>query len=328
MNMLTKITSILLLACSTTLNAQISEGFENAMQAPDTLRNGSEGTQLHYFNTGEMTFPVKWDTTYKYWASGWALSKIINNKVEPSNYAEHLYSAAPGFGVENGNKGKAFMVGQSGSFFTLQRRNQGDFPLKGFYVSNSTYAYNSMKFGDMFAKKFGGNTGNDEDSFVLIIRSYKQSKAVDSQRVVLADYRFSDSTKDYILNEWRFVTLKDAYTDSVAFDMISSDMGQWGMNTPAFFVLDGVEFYGLNTVKKAQNNIAVFPVPSHDGVHVKSAYPIISAKILDYSGRVKATAELSGKTGYIQVDQLPQGYYIMHVQTAEGILSETIQVVK
>ncbi len=325
--MVKKITITMLFSFSLFAKAQITEGFENAMLDTVKLLNGSDGLRMHYFNTGEMTFPVKWDTTYKYWASGWAMSKIIDNTVENPNFTKHLYSAAPGFGVENGN-GKAFMVGQSGSFFFLQRKNTGDFPMKGFYVSNSTYAYNSMKFGDMFAKKFGGTSGNDQDSFVLIIRCYKNSKPVDSQRVVLADFRFSDGTKDYILNQWKFVTLKDAYTDSISFDLVSSDNGQFGMNTPAFFVLDGVEFFGFNNLRINPKSCRIYPVPANDILNVETESEMISAAVLDYAGRTLTWAIPAGRSAQIPVAKLPQGIYVLQVITRAGAFTETIQVIK
>jgi hypothetical protein len=43
-----------------------------------------------------------------------------------------------------------------------------DFNGQGVYVTNTTYAYNSMRDGDMFAKKFGGPTGNDPDWYKLL----------------------------------------------------------------------------------------------------------------------------------------------------------------
>jgi hypothetical protein len=328
MKIVRKFAVIMLFGSILSSKAQVTEGFENAMFDTVKLLNGSDGGRFHYLNTGEMTFPVSWDTAYKYWASGWAMSKIINNKVEPSNYAEHLYSAAPGYGVENGNKGKTFMVGQNGSFFYLQRNTPGDFPLKGFYVSNSTYAYNSMKFGDFVGKKFGGKTGKDEDSFVLIIRCYKKSRQIDSQRVILADFRFTDSAKDYILNQWKFITIKDAFTDSLAFELVSSDVGQFGMNTPAFFVLDGVEFFGFNSVRNEQNLFSIFPVPAHDVLNVKSISPLVSVKVLDYAGQVKYAASLNGFTGAIPTNQLPQGYYIIQVNSLAGKYSSTIQITR
>ena len=327
MKHLQKIALIMLLVSAPALQAQVSEGFEKITLDSGKTLNGSDGTVMHYFATGELNFPVSWDSTYKYWASGWALSKIINNKVEPPNYAEHLYGSATGYGVEN-SKGKAFMVGQSASFFNVKRKNAGDFPLKGFYVSNSAYAYNSMKFGDMFAKKFGGASGNDEDSFILIIRCYKNSNPVDSQRVVLADFRYNDANKDFILNQWKFVSLKDAYTDSISFDMVSSDNGQFGMNTPAFFVLDGVEFYGLSSLKKSQLHCSIYPVPASNVLNINAEFPLVSVKVMDYSGRIKSEGFVNDKNGTVEVSQLPQGYYIVQVKTAGGEYSRAIQVVR
>lgn len=317
----------MLIISTSALHAQISEGFEKITLDSGKILNGSEGTVMHSFATGELNFPVSWDTTYKYWASGWALSKIIYNKVEPSNYAEHLYASAAGYGVENG-KGKTFMVGQSGSFFNIKRKITSDYPMRGFYVSNSTYAYNSMMFGDFVAKKFGGKLGKDADSFVLIIRCYKKNKPVDSQRVVLADFRFADSTKDYILNQWEFVAIKDAYTDSVSFDLISSDNGQFGMNTPAFFTLDGVEFYGLSSVKKSQPQCNIYPIPANNILNIDAEFSLVSLKIMDYSGRLKSVGVVNDKNGSVEVSQLPQGYYIVQVQTTGGLISRTIQIVR
>ena len=332
MRFIKKFTILSLLACSATLNGQITEGFENAALDTVMLLNGSDGLRMHYFNNGEMSFPVSYDTAFKYWASGWALSKIINNKKEPSNYAEHLYSAAPGYGVENGNKGKAFMVGQSGSYFYLQRKSANDFPLKGFYVSNSTFAYNSMKFGDAFGKKFGGSTGKDLDSFVLEIKSFKQSKQVDIKRVILADFRFSDSSQDYIVDKWNFVAIKDAYTDSISFQLHSSDssisaLGRW-MNTPAFFVLDGVEFFGLNSVEELTASVNIYPVPASDILYVAANAEMESISLLDFTGQIKGVYKTDSYKGEISTKNITPGYYIIKIKTRTGIISKTIQIIK
>jgi Domain of unknown function (DUF4465)/Secretion system C-terminal sorting domain len=55
----------------------------------------------------------------------------------------------------------------------------------------------------------------------------------------LADFRNSDNSFDYILQNWRWVDLRLlGAVDSVVFSMASSDNGGFGMNTPAYFVID------------------------------------------------------------------------------------------
>ena len=310
--MVKKLTITALLSFSLLAKAQITEGFENSMLDTVKLLNGSDGLRMHYFNTGEMTFPVKWDTTYKYWASGWAMSKIIDNTIENPNFTKHLYSAAPGFGVENGN-GKAFMVGQSGSFFFLQRRNSGDFPLKGFYVSNSTYAYNSMKFGDNFAKKF---TPADYDTFVLSVKVYTKDSFIAEKRVYLADFRLGINS--YIASNWIEVIMPLS-GDSITFTLESSDNGDFGMNTPAYFALDEITLIGPASVKKIPSqNVLVYPNPATDQLNFKNIPVSISkASCIDALGR-KLELTLNSQ-GSANVSHLKSGIYWVELQDIKGV---------
>lgn len=309
-------------------NAQVLEGFENVQLDSGKVIDGSSGTSLHYFNTGEMSFPVSWDTTYKYWASGWALSKVVYNQVEPSDYKKHQYAAAPGFGVEGG-KGKAFLAGQGGSSFWLNRRSPGDFPLKGFYVANSTYAYNSMKLGDFAGKKFGGSSGLDKDSFILSISYFKNGKLAGNKRVVLADFRFDDGAKDFISGEWIYVQTPDAYADSVAFALESSDNGQWGMNTPSFFVLDGIEFSGFNKTGGAERqSMHLFPVPADGFAEIVSEEIISGVLVYNSAGMLVLQGTPGSKQYKMETTNWPAGVYFVQICTANGVAQRKLQVAR
>jgi hypothetical protein len=127
----------------------------------------------------------------------------------------------------------------------------------GFYLTNSTYAANSMRDGDAFGKKFGGATGNDPDFFKLTIRNYYGGVMTnDSVVFYLADYRFSNNAQDYILKTWEWVNLAPlGNIDSLVFQLTSSDVGSFGMNTPAYFAMDNFtanQLVGVveNTVNK------------------------------------------------------------------------------
>ena len=55
----------------------------------------------------------------------------------------------------------------------------------------------------------------------------------------LADYRFADNSKDYIVENWEYVDLSSlGVVKSLEFSLNSSDAGVFGMNTPAYFAMD------------------------------------------------------------------------------------------
>ena len=114
--------------------------------------------------------------------------------------------------------------------------------LQGLYVTNNNYAYYSMLNGDLFSKKFGGQTGNDEDWFKLTITG-KDSTGEVTHTVdfYLADFRFADNDQDYMLNLWAFVDLRPlGIVSTLEFALDSSDTGVFGMNTPAYLCIDTI----------------------------------------------------------------------------------------
>mgnify|MGYP001555035492 CR=1 FL=1 len=114
--------------------------------------------------------------------------------------------------------------------------------VSGAYFTNTTYAVLSMLSGDSFAKQFGGTSGNDEDWFLLTITG-KDSSGTETGSIdfYLADYRFADNTNDYIIDDWTWVDLSSlGSVSSIEFILTSSDSGDYGMNTPAYFAMDNV----------------------------------------------------------------------------------------
>ncbi|MCX7799363.1 MAG: DUF4465 domain-containing protein [Fimbriimonadales bacterium] len=109
----------------------------------------------------------------------------------------------------------------------------------GVFVTNTTYAYWSMRTGDLFAKRFGGHDGNDPDWFRLVAVGYAGSQITGQAEIYLADYRFDDGSQDYLLTQWTWFDLTPlGAADRIVFQLDSSDVGPWGMNTPAYFALD------------------------------------------------------------------------------------------
>lgn len=110
-------------------------------------------------------------------------------------------------------------------------------------LTNTTYTALSMLNGDDFSKKFGGTTGNDPDFLRLLIQGRDVTNSVTgSVEFYLADYRFTENSLDYVLSQWTTVDLSTLpmTTRSLTFQLTSSDVGELGINTPAYFAMDNL----------------------------------------------------------------------------------------
>lgn len=117
--------------------------------------------------------------------------------------------------------------------------------VQGGYFTNTTFTGRTMLDGDTlfgFSKKFGGASGNDPDYLKLtIIGKDGGGATTGSVDFMLADYRFADNTQDYVVTDWRWVDLAALGTvSSLQFALVSSDSGEFGINTPAYFALDNL----------------------------------------------------------------------------------------
>ncbi len=218
-------------------NAQTLADFEAlSLSKSDTFYvNYSNSGNDVGFDNGLAHFPCVYNTAWGgYWSSGFAYSNMTDSVT--SGFT-NSYSAKTAKGY-NGTS-QYLVANGSSNYVQLINGGKGGFAA-GFYVTNATYTYNSMRDGDAFAKKFGGTTGNDQDWLKLVVRGYNKGvHKLDSVEVYLADFRFADNSKDYILKSWQWVNLMPlGKVDSLDFSLSSSDMGPWGMNTPAFFCMD------------------------------------------------------------------------------------------
>ena len=99
-----------------------------------------------------------------------------------------------------------------------------------------------MRDGDPFAMKFGGPTGNDPDFFRLTVQGFNAVGILTgSVDFFLADYRFTNNSLDYIVSQWTTLDLTPLGSATrLTFGLTSSDVGPFGMNTPAYFALDNL----------------------------------------------------------------------------------------
>jgi hypothetical protein len=218
-------------------NTRYSQGSNGQFYNGD-LGNNTSNTQgwssggVHFSNS--YTFDTQFN--YGYW-SGFSYSRV-----NAGNLAgfENQYAAKPGIGSDgSAHYAVVYNTFSGNAVVTFGAQVQ----LSSIDVSNTAYTYFSMRDGDQFAKKFGGDSGNDEDFFKLEIQGFRGTVATGSVDFFLADYRFANNSQDYLVDQWARVNLSSlGAVDSLKFALSSSDLGQFGMNTPAYFAMDRIAF--------------------------------------------------------------------------------------
>lgn len=200
--------------------------------------------------------------------------------------------------------------------------------------TNSTYAALSMRDGDNFAKQFGSTTNasgvddgtNGEDFFFVRFKGWDvDGNLTDSVDIYLADYRFSDDTQDYILEDWTNFDLSSlGIIKYVTFSFASSDVGQFGMNTPAYFAMDNMRYYNYYaTLDKEALAVSIFPNPSSNQITISGVEGAL--KIISTTGKVVYAGSLSNNQT-IDISAFETGIYFVNIDTAKGSTMQKITV--
>jgi hypothetical protein len=219
--------------CPPTQAQRVVVNFEDLTLAPNSFYNGSDGAGG--FTSRCAFFNNSYNPTFDSW-SGWSYSNTTDTTTPG---VPNQYSAYTGGGFNSENYGVAFTFSPGNAYINLPK----GFTPQSIRITNTTYAALSMLNGDQFAKKFGGASGNDPDFFLLTITGLDASNnTVGIVQFYLADYRFANNSKDYIVNEWQRVNLSSLEgATKLSFALTSSDNDpQFGLNTPAYFAIDNL----------------------------------------------------------------------------------------
>jgi hypothetical protein len=268
------ISSVLLVLFAAQASAVELVTFDELLSAPETYWHGpdpnGEEVEGEYgpeivgsFSSGGVKFANIHDTVYSSWR-GFAYSNITDNTTPGHG---NQFSAVSGSGMSDGNDAYAVAFGywdltpnlaQPEAFDPTNAEHLISLPtlklpvgtaIQGAWVTNTTYAALSMQTGDGFSKKFGGESGSDPDW--LKVTAYGTDSAgtpmAESVEFYLADFRFANSMEDYIVEAWSEWDLSPlAGARQVHFNLSSSDVGTFGLNTPPYFALDNLELIPTN----------------------------------------------------------------------------------
>jgi hypothetical protein len=214
---------------------KVKESLDNSISVVDfeDLSVGPKGFVdsmgiTNQFDSKNFIFQSIYDKQYSYFSKGFAIT-IKTDTIIPG--INNKYSVFSGI-VSSSNK--TFIIGTDGAKITCPTKKPA---LTSIDITNTTYAALSMRNGDQFAKKF-----TKGDFFKLMIHGYSLGKVKDSVEYYLADFRSDNVSTHYIQKTWKTIDIsKLSNVDSLIFKLSSSDNGQYGMNTPAFFALDNLK---------------------------------------------------------------------------------------
>ncbi|MCC5807616.1 MAG: DUF4465 domain-containing protein [Opitutales bacterium] len=211
--------------------------FGDLSLAAESFYNGAD--EAGGFTSGGVFFPNDYNSMWDVW-SGFAYSNRTTSEVSAvdvssGNFLPYQYETRAGGAFAGENFAVAFIGGSLRLDLPVERQVP-----QSMAVTNVLYAWASMTYGDSFAKQF---TGADEDYLRLTIRGLDASEAsLGEVDVWLADFRAADAGEHFILDEWLVVDLTTlgGGVHSLEFSMDSSDVGDFGVNTPTYFAMDGL----------------------------------------------------------------------------------------
>lgn len=267
------------------------------------------------FTSGGVFFKNTYNTQYNYWTE-FVYSNAIDVTTPGSSNGHSAYAG----GGANGSSNYAVNNGGNIDFGSEKVVTSID-------ITNNTYAALSMLNGDAFAKQFGsfnnaqGNPDgtNGEDWFRLnIIGRDKDNIPTGTVVFYLADYRFPNSSSDYIINTWETVDLTPlGNIRYLNFVLESSDQGTWGMNTPSYFALDNLVYDNVAGINEnILANVEIYPNPTNGLTTVVAEKG--SIRILSITGNTVLETESNGKTT-IDLTTQPAGIYFVETSNSKGV---------
>lgn len=228
--------SVTLWSCSDDddAKAELTVSFENSLTAAESTFQGTGGEPFGEWGYYVTSFKdhqqlVEFSHYYAPWGFGGGFTYTNTTDVNTPGYTN--LSAITG----KGQNGKVYLTAATANEVRLTNLQPATYQFKGAYITNTTYAYLAMHDGNdgntpALVKKFGA-----DDWFKLTATGY----TVSGSKVGSVDFYLAQGTD--IVNTWKWCDWSAIATaDYILFSLSSTDNGEWGMNTPAYFSIDGV----------------------------------------------------------------------------------------
>lgn len=196
----------------------------------------AQGSSEPFFSRG-VEFSRDWNSEFNCCPTGWAYSNVTDQTTPgfTNAYAAVARSTAGG-GFESENFGVVSNLtrGEAEVRFTQAG------VVQGMYVTNVTYTYLAVRDGNDGAGFVKGPFAAGDWLRLEVIGLNGDGNETGRVPVYLADYR-NGST---LMDEWTWIDLHalGSQVAQLEFEMSSTDIGDFGMNTPALFAVDNLTF--------------------------------------------------------------------------------------
>ncbi len=332
----TKIAAAFCLLSSVTF-AQVTESFDNLSLPLNSFYQNANGNDWQTTAASPMIFSYGYNGG---WSSGFAYT---NMKDTVDGTSANLYASVTYTPFDGTN----YVTGQNGAVIKLV--NDANFinTVSGFFVTNTTHVYKTLKSGSATSRKFGDTTGTYSGDTVLQgeypdwlklqVRGFRNgTMTTDSIEFYLADFRPALSTDDYIIKDWRYVNCTTmGYNDSLVILMTSSDTTNHIMNTPGYFSIDRVTT--VNTINvselEAISDVKTYPNPTDKNIfinYIAKSETELQVSLYDVYGKMiskqKQQAYIGNNTIHLSTDELPAGVYM--IELSNGKTSKKIKFIK
>lgn len=192
---------------------------------PGTLSPGDEVSRP--WTSGGVdfanTYGIDADFSFPYW-DGFAYSDVVDTT---SNTFENQYASYPGGGYQSATYAVAFADAATVALPSAAT-------VSGFRIANTTYAYLTMRDGDAYGFTQPLAAGG---WFRVTAAGSLGGTSTGSAEFYLADLQ-GDSPPGLVA-DWEWFDLSGLGTvDAVSFAFSGSDVGPFGLNTPAYFAMD------------------------------------------------------------------------------------------
>ena len=191
------------------------------------------------FSSGGLTFNRTWNTEFDCCPSAWAYSNQTDLATAGFGNPYSAYVLPAGGGVSDSSN---FAVANNGQPGDAEIVFPAPSQVQGTYVANSTYSYLAVVDGNDGGAGFVKGPFGDGDWFRLdFVGLDGQGQELGTVEFFLADYRNGQSAA---VSDWTWVDLAALGDEvkSLEFRMASSDTGDFGMNTPAYFAIDNLTY--------------------------------------------------------------------------------------
>ncbi len=200
----------------------------------DQYKTHINSSKTGYFNPKGVLLPAINIPQQSYW-SGFGISIETNTIDQTIDNQFSVYSTS---GADKSKHFSVFLADKQDTPNRISFSDGKNHTLKSIAVNNSTYTALTIKRGDENAHAFDFG-----DWYLLTIKGYdKDNNFTEEIEFYLADYRFENSNKRYVVSSWNNVYLQElGRINSVEFVLSSSDVGYSGYNTPLYFCLDNIK---------------------------------------------------------------------------------------